>query len=125
MLEECRTLGGCATGYAKITSGYELKDRYVIHTVGPVWRGGTMDEEGKLENCYRRCLELAIENSLSAIAFPAISTGAYGFPLKQASTIAVSTVCRAIITNEQIKRVVFCCFSESDAETYRMALEVV
>lgn len=124
LLEECRTLGGCATGYAKITSGYELKARYIIHTVGPVWRGGTMDEEIILENCYRRCLELAIENSLSAIAFPAISTGAYGFPLKQASTIAASTVYRTIITTEQIKRVVFCCFSESDAEIFRTALEV-
>ncbi len=116
LLEECRTLGGCETGDAKITRGYKLKARHVIHTVGPVWRGGEQGEPELLASCYRRCLQLAGEHQLATIAFPAISTGVYGFPKKLATPIAVETVRRYRPTS--LREVIFCCYSANDLEDY-------
>jgi O-acetyl-ADP-ribose deacetylase len=118
LLEECRGLGGARTGEAKITGGYDLKARYVIHAVGPVWRGGTRGEPEQLASCYRRSLALALEHRLSSIAFPAISTGAYGYPLEAATGIAVREA-RAFEKVHPEIRIVFCCFSPHDAEVYR------
>jgi O-acetyl-ADP-ribose deacetylase (regulator of RNase III) len=116
LLAECRTLGGCATGSAKITAGYRLKARHVIHAVGPVWRGGAHNEEQLLASCYRTALALASERLLRSIAFPAISTGVYGFPADRAARIAVGTVAEELAAEQRsIERVVFCCFSEASA----------
>jgi O-acetyl-ADP-ribose deacetylase len=123
LLDECRALGGCATGEAKITRGYGLPATHVIHTVGPVWRGGGDGEPDLLASCYRRSLELAGENSLPSIAFPAISTGIYGFPAAQAAEIAVETVRVALQQDDRFEKVVFCCFSEPSAALHRAALE--
>ena len=120
LLAECRTLGGCSTGDAKVTSGYNLPARYVIHTVGPVWRGGTDGEPELLAFCYRRSLELANQLKLKSIAFPAISTGIYGFPKQQAATIAVKEV-RSNLGN--LDRVLFVCFDSETAEIYRKLLK--
>ncbi len=122
LLEECRTLGGCATGEAKITKGYELPAKWVIHTVGPVWHGGTADEDRLLRNCYRNALELAKQNGVRTIAFPSISTGAYRFPLERAARIAVDTVKEFLASNESFDQVVFCCFDADTAQTYRSIL---
>ena len=111
LLAECRTLGGCETGSAKITRGYRLKARHVIHAVGPVWSGGHKGEEELLASCYRTALTLAAEHRLASIAFPAISTGIYRFPPERAARIAVGTVAAEIAGASGIKRVVFCCFS--------------
>jgi O-acetyl-ADP-ribose deacetylase len=117
LLAECRTLGGCDTGSAKITSGYRLPARHVIHAVGPVWRGGAADEERLLASCYRTALALAAEHRLDSIAFPAISTGIYAFPPDLAGRIAVGTVVSEIAaTPRGIRRVVFCCFSAASAQ---------
>jgi len=110
LLVECRTLGGCPTGDAKITGGYDLPARYVIHTVGPVWQGGGADEEALLASCYRRSMELAVAHEIKSIAFPAISTGVYCFPVPRASAIAVATVVEFLAADRQIAEVVFCCF---------------
>jgi O-acetyl-ADP-ribose deacetylase len=120
LLAECRNLGGCATGDAKITSGYKLPARFVIHTVGPVWRGGTRGEDDQLASCYRRSVTIAKEHGLRAIAFPSISTGAYGFPPDRAARIAVGTV--AGLSETGIDRIIFCCFSEGSAAHHRRAL---
>lgn len=112
LLAECRQLHGCPTGAAKITRGYALPARYVIHTVGPVWRGGNHGEDELLASCYRACLQLAEENGLASIAFPAISCGAYGFPLPAAARIAVETVVPFLQKNPNLK-VTFACFGES------------
>src|SRR5436190_17815137 len=112
LLEECRALGGCATGDAKITGGYNLPARWVIHTVGPVWRGGGAGEDELLANCYRRSLELAVEHGVTTIAFPAISTGAYGFPKERAIPIAMREVRHLFAQNDALKKVVFVCFSD-------------
>jgi O-acetyl-ADP-ribose deacetylase len=120
LLAECRNLGGCATGEAKITSGYKLPARFVIHTVGPVWQGGASGEVELLASCYRRSLEVAREHSLRSIAFPAISTGVYGFPAERAAAIAVTTV--AALHHPGSDRIIFCCFSESAAAYHRQAL---
>lgn len=118
LLAECRTLGGCETGQAKITGGHALPARHVIHTVGPVWRGGGHGEDELLASCYRTSLVLLRGHGLRSIAFPAISTGAYGFPMERATRIAVDTV-RAVLAGEpDIDRVVFCCFSARDREIY-------
>jgi O-acetyl-ADP-ribose deacetylase (regulator of RNase III) len=121
LLAECRGLGGCATGDAKITAGYRLPAKHVIHAVGPVWRGGTHGEPELLASCYRRALELANANGLRSIAFPSISTGVYGYPIERAAPLAVSTV-RAHLEDTSIREVTFCCFSESDLAVYARAL---
>jgi len=112
LLQECRTLGGCATGSAKLTRGYRLPARHVIHAVGPVWQGGGSDEDALLASCYRTALALAAEHSLASIAFPAISTGIYAFPADRAARVAVGTVTSELSRRPTITRVVFCCFSE-------------
>ncbi len=123
LLEECRRLGGCETGQAKITSGYNLPARWVIHTVGPVWYGGQHEEDELLASCYRSSLELAERQGARTIAFPAISTGAYGFPFERAARIAVREVSAFLEKNKSIERVVFTCFTKSDADCYRKVIE--
>jgi O-acetyl-ADP-ribose deacetylase (regulator of RNase III) len=120
--EECRTLGGCATGDAKITRGYRLPARYVIHAVGPVWRGAKSGEPALLASCYRRALSLAVEHQLSTIAFPSISTGAYGYPIELAAPIAVATVREFVREEPSLKQVIFCCYSEEDLAVYKRTL---
>ncbi len=118
--EECRKLGGCATGEAKITAGYNLPARFVIHTVGPVWRGGTRGEDERLASCYCRSVAIATGHGLRAIAFPSISTGAYGFPPDRAARIAIGAV--AGLSETGMERIIFCCFSEGSAAHHRRAL---
>lgn len=117
LLAECRTLNGCATGDAKLTNGYLLPARYVIHTVGPIWRGGQHDEAAKLASCYRRSLELAADHQLISIAFPNISTGVYGYPKADAAHIAVNAVQTALSQPTPVQNVLFVCF---DAENQRL-----
>ena len=121
LLEECRKLGGARTGEAKMTRGYRLPARHVIHCVGPVWYGGSRGEAGDLARCYRNAFALALEHGVRSIAFPAISTGAYGYPLEQAAEIAV----REARVYESRLRIIFCCFSAHDAEVYRSRLRLV
>lgn len=123
LLKECRTLGGCRTGQAKITIGYNLKAKFVIHTVGPVWRDGTNGEPQLLASCYRNCLQLAVENQIQTIAFPSISTGVYGYPIMQASQIAVREVRNFLVNNPLIKQVSFVCFSSEDLYVYKSLLQ--
>ena len=118
LLAECRTLGGCPTGEARITRGYHLPARHVIHTVGPVWRGGHAGEAALLASAYRSCLALARAHRLGSIAFPAISTGVYGFPKDQACAIAVREVEAALAAGPVPARVVFCCFGDEDRARY-------
>ncbi len=122
LLEECRGLGGCVTGEAKITNGYDLPARYVVHTVGPVWQGGGRGEDGLLAQCYRSCFSLAAPYRIRTIAFPAISAGAYGFPLERATAIAVAETKNFLRTNESVEKVTFVCFSERAYRVYRDAL---
>ncbi len=123
---ECRTLGGCETGSAKITRGYKLKARHVVHAVGPVWGGGDKGEDDLLASCYRTALALAAEHRLSSIAYPAISTGVFRFPPDRAARIAVGTVASEIATDARgMARVVFCCFSEESANHHRDTLEAI
>jgi O-acetyl-ADP-ribose deacetylase (regulator of RNase III) len=122
LLEECRKLGGCATGDAKITKGYRLPAKHVIHTVGPVWNGGGRGEAELLESCYRRSLELASVAGARSIAFPSISTGVYGYPIEQAARIAVTTVGEELVKYPGIEEILFCCFSEGDRAVYEKLL---
>jgi O-acetyl-ADP-ribose deacetylase (regulator of RNase III) len=118
LLRECRKLGGCNTGDAKLTKGYRLPARYVIHAVGPVWDGGAFGEPELLASCYRRSIELAMRNSVSSIAFPSISTGVYGYPIALATPVAVTTVRAALAKTDSIREVIFCCFSPGDLAVY-------
>lgn len=118
LLEECRRLNGCKTGEAKITKGYRLHARYVIHTVGPIWKGGNSNEDDLLKNCYYNSLKIAEGHSLSSIAFPAISTGVYGFPFKRASKIAVNTVKEFMEKRGSINKIVFILFGQKDYDLF-------
>ncbi|MGO2213886.1 O-acetyl-ADP-ribose deacetylase [Psychrobacter sp. JB193] len=129
LIEYCRTLNGCETGDAKISPAFNLPCQYVIHTVGPVWYGGNNNEAALLASCYQKSLALATEQGLASIAFPSISTGVYGYPLKQATEIAIDTV-RAFVLSSlkqahtfSIREVIFCCFSDKDAAVYKQVLE--
>jgi O-acetyl-ADP-ribose deacetylase (regulator of RNase III) len=123
LLAECRTLNGCPTGQAKITKGYRLPAKHVIHTVGPVWNGGGYDEPELLAGCYRNSLELAAKNNLRSIAFPCISTGVYGYPFEPATKVAISTVLETCATLPLIERVRFVCFSSHDYKVYARMLK--
>jgi O-acetyl-ADP-ribose deacetylase (regulator of RNase III) len=123
LLEECRKLGGCETGQAKATGGYGLAARFVIHTVGPVWRGGGNDEAALLAACYRNSLLAAAALAARSIAFPGISTGVYGFPVERAARIAVDTVRAMLPDSAPVTAVTFCCFSEADLSLYKELLE--
>lgn len=129
LLAYCRTLNGCPTGDAKISPGFKLPAQYVIHTVGPVWHGGSQGEPELLASCYRNSIQLAVDNDINSIAFPAISTGVYGYPIEQATEIAISSVIDSVKQAAQsgsvIKEVVFCCFSAGDAAIYQQKLEAV
>ena len=125
LLEECRTLGGCPTGEARITSGYKLPARWVIHTVGPVWRGGNSGEDELLAACYRSSLTLAEQHDIRTVAFPAISTGAYRFPLERATRTAVAETKRFLDGGDAVQKVVFVCFSKRDFQTYMVVLDEI
>jgi len=122
LLAECRTLGGCPPGHAKLTRGYNLPARFVIHTVGPVWTGGKHGEAEVLANCYRNSLRLALENKIKTIAFPAISCGAYGYPIPEAAEIAVKTTRDFLAANDKIDKVIFALWSDEIAAAYRQLL---
>ena len=122
LLEECRTLGGCPTGEAKITKGYNLDAKFVIHTVGPVWRGGQNREDEFLTNCYRNSLALASRHDIRSLAFPSISTGAYGFPFERAANIALKATSEFLKSSGLPEQVVFVCFSPADCEIYSTLL---
>ncbi|HEY0330443.1 MAG TPA: O-acetyl-ADP-ribose deacetylase [Rhodopseudomonas sp.] len=122
LLAECRALNGCATGDAKITGGYLLPARHVIHAVGPVWRGGANGEDAALASCYRRAIELCQGNGLASVAFSAISTGVYGFPPQRAAGIAVAATIEALAAAPALRRVVFCCFSDVSAGLHQAEL---
>ena len=122
LLEECRTLDGCATGEAKLTGGYRLPAKFVIHAVGPVWNGGCRGEEKLLASCYQRSLELAAGRGLRSIAFPAISTGVYGYPMAAATQTAIGTVRAFVAAPGSLEQVIFCCFSARDLAMYESLL---
>ena len=123
LLEECRRLGGCATGDARITGAYRLPARYVIHTVGPVWRGGKHGEPVLLASCYRTSLRLAVENEVRTIAFPAISCGVYGYPVEQAAPIAVGTTAAFLQDHPDIEQVIFACWGDDVYAAFQRALD--
>ena len=125
LLSECRTLGGCKTGEAKITKGYKLPARFVIHTPGPVWHGGNNGEADKLRSCYRNCLVLASENGCKTVDFPSISTGVYHFPLEKASEIAIKTISEYLFEHPEIERVRMVCFDSRTKQAYENALREV
>jgi O-acetyl-ADP-ribose deacetylase len=118
LLEECKTLNGCPTGEAKITKGYNLKAKYVIHTVGPVWNGGKYKEEDKLANCYRNSLSLAVKNKIKSISFPSISTGVYRFPVDKASKIALLEINNFLKEDKSLQNVIIVCYDKNTYDTY-------
>jgi len=122
LLDECRTLNGCATGDAKITKAYRLPAKHVIHAVGPIWYGGNRGEDEQLASCYRRVIELCRGNNLASVAFPAISTGAFRFPANRAAKIAVTTTVKALPSAPLLARIIFCCFSRDSAQLHEAAL---
>jgi O-acetyl-ADP-ribose deacetylase (regulator of RNase III) len=123
LLDECKKLGGCKTGEAKLTRGYNLPAKNIIHTVGPVWNGGKNNEDELLAKCYRNSLKLAVENGIKSIAFPAISTGAYRFPLDRATKIAIDEVTKFLNANDEIEKVIFVAFDESTYHCYKKKLK--
>jgi O-acetyl-ADP-ribose deacetylase len=125
LVHECRLLGGCKTGDAKITKGYRLPAKYIVHTVGPVWRGGGNGEPDLLVSCYRRCLEVAVAKGVRTIAFPSISTGIYGYPIDLAAETALATTRNFVLQNPAICEITFCCFSVADLAVYQRALTSV
>jgi O-acetyl-ADP-ribose deacetylase (regulator of RNase III) len=125
LLKECLTLHGCETGQAKITKGFNLPAKFVIHTVGPVWQGGSHKESELLASCYRNSLKIAVENNLKTIAFPSISTGVYGYPIEEASEIALNEIIRFLETNAEIEKVILVCFGERPYNLYLEKLEKI
>ncbi len=125
LLEECRVLKGCQTGNAKITRGFNLPAQYVIHTVGPIWHGGNRNESVLLMRCYENSLDIAQRHSVSSIAFPSISTGAYRFPIKEASHIALTTFVNFCVSNESIEKIYMVCFDSHTYETYKTTLNTI
>ncbi len=123
LLEECKTLNGCETGEAKITNGYHLPAKYVIHTVGPIWEGGKSNEDKLLSNCYKNSLKLAVEKNIKTIAFPSISTGVFGYPFIDASKVALRTVSHFLDNNNLIEKVIFVCFSDSDLNNFKKIMD--
>jgi O-acetyl-ADP-ribose deacetylase len=123
LIDECRQLGGCATGDAKKTAGYRLPAKWVIHTVGPVWRGGSHNEDALLAGCYRNCLKLAQESGIQSIAFPSISTGVYGFPVERASRIALAEIKSHLDRNALPERVLIVCFDENTYRHYASGIQ--
>ena len=122
LLEECEKLNGCDIGDAKITAGYDLLSKYVIHTVGPIWDGGDCGETLLLESCYKNSLDLMLQYKCKTIAFPSISTGVYGYPIEDAASIAVATVIERLKNTPEIEQVIFCCFSDYDLDIYNEIL---
>ena len=125
LVHECRLLGSCKTGVAKLTKGYKLPAKYIIHTVGPVWQGGMKGESELLANCYRNSMKIAGEKQLLTLAFPSISTGVYGYPIELASKIAIDTVRESLSQYPDIQEVLFCCFSDSDFKVYETMLSTM
>ncbi|MEW6556419.1 MAG: O-acetyl-ADP-ribose deacetylase [Elusimicrobiota bacterium] len=125
LLEECKKLGGCKTGEAKITKGYNLPPKYVIHTVGPIWRGGNFNEKKLLKICYKNSLELAEKNKIKSIAFPSISTGAYGFPIEKAAQIALSEIKKFVEKKSVFDKIIIVLFSETDLQVYKKFYNIV
>ena len=123
LLEECKTLGGCQTGHAKITSGYDLPATWIIHTVGPVWANGENNEDDLLARCYRSCLELAVKCFIRSIAFPSISTGAYRFPVERAARIALNEICGFLKQHDALEMVWIACFDEKTKKVYEETLK--
>jgi O-acetyl-ADP-ribose deacetylase len=125
LLHECRSLGGCNVGVAKLTKGYRLPARFVIHTVGPVWHGGSKGEPELLTSCYRNSLQLAADNDLHSIAFPGISTGVYGYPVELAAKVAIEAVKASVAKLVSIRKVIFCCFSAGDLAVYQRLISAI